>query len=259
MKEICGIKVAHNAKDWTGFKVGRLTIISLVGKHPTRKTLLWLADCDCGNTTNVTSAELSAKDTQSCGCLKAEKLAVSNAEFTEKYRTHGMAGSIEQKAWKRMKGRCLNKNSNEYEVYSKIGISKAFADDFINFYNDIGPVPKDFSGRVSVDRIDNTKGYIEGNVRWANDEQQARNKGMYSNNKSGINGVYLHIGKQGKESWVASWYESKGKQKTRYFSVAKYGNELAFFMAKELRELMIEKLNMLGAGYTENHGKKESN
>lgn len=254
MKQINGIKVAYNAIDWEGFEIGRLRIIELVGKHKTRRTLVWKAECSCGNTCEVTSAELSAKDTKSCGCLKDETMEKRNKEFSEQYKTHGMSGSVEQKAWKRMKGRCTNPNSKEYEVYSKIGISEAFASSFLNFYNDIGPVPDDFIGRVSIDRIDNTKGYVEGNVRWANDDMQARNKGMYQNNKSGVNGVYLHVSKQGVESWAASWYDIEKKQRTRYFSVKKYGEELAFFAACELRSLMIMRLNLQGAGYTENHG-----
>lgn len=255
MKEINGIKVAYNAIDWEGHEIGRLKVKYLVGKHPTRRTLLWFAECSCGNTTQVSSAELSANDTQSCGCLHLEKIAITNKAFAEKYTTHGMSGSIEQKAWKRMKDRCTNPNSQEYEVYSKIGISSHFAESFMNFYEDIGPVPKDLVGRVSVDRIENSLGYIPGNVRWANDEMQSRNKGMYSSNKSGVTGVYLHTDRYGRQAWAASWYEAGRKQRTRYFSIKKYGDELAFFAACELRSLMIERLNMLGAGYTENHGK----
>lgn len=255
MKEINGVRVASNALDWTGHEVGRLKITHVVGKHPTRRTLLWNAECSCGNTSQVTSAELSAKDTQSCGCLHLETIAITNKAFAEKYHTHGMAGTVEQKAWKRIKQRCLNPNSAEYEVYSKIGISKTFAEDFMNFYNDIGPVPEDLKGRISVDRKENSLGYVEGNVRWANDTMQARNKGMYSNNSSGVNGVYLHTSSYGKQTWVASWYVGPKKQKSKYFSIEKLGNELAFFAACEYRSLMIERLNMMGAGYAHDHGK----
>jgi hypothetical protein len=259
LKEINGVKVANNAIDWNGHEVGRIKIKSLVGKHPTRRTLLWLVECSCGNITEVSSAELSANDTQSCGCLHRERIAVTNKAFADKYTTHGMSGSIEQKAWKRIKSRCTNPNSEEYAVYSIIGISKAFAQDFVNFYKDIGPAPDNFNGRISVDRIDNTKGYVEGNVRWATDEMQARNKGMYANNKSGVTGVYIHTAKNGNQAWAASWYEPGRKQRTKYFSIKKYGDELAFFAACELRTLMIERLNMQGAGYTENHGKEKEN
>lgn len=255
MKEINGVRVASNALDWTGHEVGRLVIKNVEGRHATRRTLVWNAECSCGNTTKVTSAELSANDTQSCGCLHLEVIAVTNKAFAEKYYTHGMSGSLEQKAWKRMKGRCTNPNSKEYAVYSKIGISQAFSESFVNFYNDIGPIPENFKGRVSVDRIENSLGYVEGNVRWANDDMQARNKGMYNSNKSGVTGVRLHTGSDGKDYWCASWYPTSGKQKSRYFSIPKYGDELAFFAACEFRSLMIERLNLVGAGYTENHGK----
>jgi hypothetical protein len=255
MKEINGVRVAYNAIDWTGHKVGRLVVKNIEGRHATRRTLVWNAECSCGNTTKVTSAELSANDTQSCGCLHLEVIAATNKAFAEKYQTHGMAGTVEQKAWKRIKQRCLNPNSLEYEVYSKIGISDSFAESFMNFYNDIGPVPSDLVGRVSVDRKENSLGYVEGNVRWANDEMQSRNKGMYTSNKSGVNGVRLHIGADGKEYWCASWYPISGKQKSKYFSIPKYGDELAFFAACEYRSLMIERLNLLGAGYAHDHGK----
>jgi hypothetical protein len=169
-------------------------------------------------------------------------------------RTHGYSGSIEQKGWKRLKQRCLNPNSKDFEVYSKIGMCEEFKE-FMNFFVDIGPVPEDFVGRPSVDRKDNTLGYIKGNVKWSNDTEQARNKGKYDNNTSGVSGVYLHIQKTGKSGWVASWYVGPKKQKTKYFSVDKYGDELAFFAACEVRDIMIQRLNLAGAGYTENHGK----
>ena len=255
MTDINGNKLHKNAIDWEGQVIGRLVIKKLIGRHKTRKTLLWEADCSCGNSTEVTSAELSAQHTKSCGCLWKEMLEERNKEFAEKYQTHGMSGTVEQKAWKRIKQRCLNPNSAEYEIYSKIGISESFAESFMNFYNDIGPVPQDFKGRVSVDRKENSLGYVEGNVRWANDDMQARNKGMYSSNKSGINGVRLHENKNGTRYWCATWYPLSGKHKSKYFSIAKYGDELAFFAACEYRSLMIERLNMVGAGYAHDHGK----
>lgn len=258
--EINGIKVAHNAIDWTGYKVGRLEVKSLTGRHKTRRTLLWEAECSCGNKTQVTSAELSAGDTKSCGCLHLEVIANTKQAFAEKYRTHGMSGTLEQKAWKRMKARCTNPNSRGYDVYSKIGISDNFRDSFMDFYNDIGPVPEGMSGaRVSIDRIDNTLGYVEGNVRWATDEMQARNKGMYSNNTTGVTGVRFHQGTNGKQYWCATWHPIGDKHKSKYFSIEKYGDELAFFAACEFRSLMLERLNLMGAGYTNNHGKEKEN
>lgn len=249
--EINGIKVTKSAVDWSGARVGELTVQKLVGRNAKRRTLLWECLCDCGNSIVVTSAELKAEDTKSCGCLKTKKTK-------ERKTIHGFSGTREHKAWKRIKQRCCNPNSTDYEFYSKIGMEEDLKRDFREFYAEIGEIPSDFLGRVSVDRIDNSLGYIGGNIRWANDEQQARNKGMYENNSSGVNGVYLHTGKTGYQAWASTWYEGSNNQKTKYFGVNKYGDELAFFLACEYRDLMIQRLNLAGAGYTENHGKEKT-
>jgi len=250
---IDGVKVGWRAKDLTGKRFGRLVVTHLEGRKEDRRDrpLLWACDCECGKKALVVSKDLMSGDTKSCGCYLEEYFEKSNQRFREEYQTHGLSGTKEHSAWKRIKARVFNKNHPDYEVYSKVGMSRSFANDFTAFLEDIGKIPEGMEGRVSVDRIDNTKGYVEGNVRWATDTEQARNKGMYTNNKSGVTGVHSKNG----EGWVASWYVSPGKPKSRYFSIKKYGDELAFLMACEYRQHQIDLLNLAGAGYTENHGK----
>lgn len=237
-------------RDVTGQRFGKLvaTERTQLKKHTTS---IWKCVCDCGKETLVPLSYLTSGDTKSCGCYLEEYLEKSSQRFRDKYQTHGLSGTKEYSAWKRIKSRVFNKSNRDYETYSKIGMSDSFAEDFTAFLEDIGKIPDCLKGRVSVDRIDNTKGYVEGNVRWATDAEQARNKGMYVNNKSGVNGVY----KQKEKYWVATWYIAPKKQKSRYFSIEKYGDELAFLMACEYRQHQIDLLNLAGAGYTENHGK----
>lgn len=252
-KSINGIMVGKAAKDLTGLEFGRLRIIELLGKHNTRSGLIWMAECSCGNLKEVCSSDLSSGSTRSCGCLEREVRGEHMEKFSRKYSTHGLSGTKEYDAWKRIIQRCTNPLNPDYEVYSKIGVCEEFRNDFLLFLEEIGEVP-DRLRNWSVDRKDNTKGYIIGNVRWATDPQQARNKGRYSNNKSGVTGVYAHTAK-GREYWVATWKDlNTGKSKTRNFSIAKFGDEFAFFLACECRSLAIRRMNLLGAGYSESHG-----
>lgn len=64
--------------------------------------------------------------------------------------------------------------------------------DFFTFLDYIGRKP---SGKHTLDRIDNSKGYIPGNVRWATKTEQQLNRSVQKNSKTGIKGVSLRRGK----------------------------------------------------------------
>jgi hypothetical protein len=72
--------MAH--KDLSGMKFGRLTAIERCGtRHGYAE---WLCQCDCGNTTIVTSGRLNSKGTKSCGCLMESYLASKRTDLTGK-------------------------------------------------------------------------------------------------------------------------------------------------------------------------------
>ena len=73
-----------------------------------------------------------------------------------------------------MKQRCHNEKHPNYENYGGRGI-KVSNDwmDFNNFINDMGQPPKE---HLSIDRIDNDKGYNIDNCRWATVDVQSANK-----------------------------------------------------------------------------------
>lgn len=237
--------------DITGKKFGKLTAIKISDRKKNDGGLYWDFICDCGNQ-HITCASKAKKST-TIGCK-----ACNEARFITSRRTHGKSGGKSKAylAWKRIKNRCCNKKDGDYAVYSLLGIDPLYIDNPTTFMEDIGEPPND-GKRYSVDRKDNSIGYFKGNIRWANDHQQAANQGIRKDNKTGVTGITIIEAKTDKQNkkYLACWYDIKtSKPKSISFNVGKLGEELAFFMACECRELMIQRMNDLGTQYTPTHG-----
>ena len=168
--------------------------------------------------------------------------------------THGMSKSSEYRSWCGMKERCFNPNAKKYATYGAVGITleKAWNISFQAFIDYIGLKPKD-GLKYSIDRIDNDGGYVVGNVRWATDKLQSRNKGMQINNTSGKKGVGWQIRPDGSLSAKAVWRNVNGYQETKFFSVKVFGLMPAFAEACCYRDKMIAQMNLDGAGYSASH------
>lgn len=100
-------------------------------------------------------------------------------------RTHPNR-SHEYRTWLRMKARCSDPRHSSYPRYGAIGItvSASWQHDYLAFLNHVGRRP---SPEYSIDRIDNTRGYEPGNVRWATRSEQQRN--MRTNRMATLDGV----------------------------------------------------------------------
>ncbi len=78
------------------------------------------------------------------------------------------------KVWSSIIQRCTNPRNAKYQDYGGRGITVCERwRDFDHFYKDVGPKP--FQG-AQIDRIDNDKGYLPGNVRWATRQENQRNR-----------------------------------------------------------------------------------
>jgi hypothetical protein len=99
---------------------------------------------------------------KSCGCGRI-KHGCSRIEMPEYW------------VWSHMRDRCTNPNNTKYHIYGGRGISVCKEwDDFAIFLSDVGRRP---SENHSLDRYpDNNGDYEKGNVRWATDLEQARNR-----------------------------------------------------------------------------------
>lgn len=165
----CGCLRVDNKVDLTNKKFNRWSALRYV-KSDKRNNALWLCVCDCGNEKLVSATRLMQGRSKSCGCLGKE---VSSKLL----KTHGMTNTPEFRSWCGAKGRCLNKNNQAYHAYGGAGLK--MCDDWVNsfqaFLEHIGPMPKD-GIRYSIDRIDNSVGYVPGNVRWATSKEQMNNR-----------------------------------------------------------------------------------
>jgi len=133
--------------------------------------------CDCGNIINVLGIVLkSGKSKTACN--------MAGCSYSRSIR-HGVSKTKEHNAWINIKQRCYNKDNSAYPYYGGIGIT--MSDEFLNdvsaFLEHIGKAP---SPTHSVDRIDGSKGYERGNLKWSTKTEQ-------SNNQRRVNDLTMEI------------------------------------------------------------------
>lgn len=177
----CGCLKSKHLVDLTGQKFGRLTVLERAENAKDRKTR-WLCRCDCGNEIVVYGRYLRGGNTKSCGCYhreRAKTLGEANA-------THGLSHTRLYVIWSGMVRRCHNPKAQRYSDYGGRGISVCdeWRDDFLAFRE--WALSNGYQEDLSIDRMDNNKGYSPDNCRWATDAEQANN--MTSNTMITFNG-----------------------------------------------------------------------
>ena len=157
-----------------GKTFGRLTAIK---QYPEKRKgyIQWVCKCECGNTVIVRSDLLKSGAVRSCGCLSKEIHSKRCRELGKSRATHGLSKTRLYKIYSNMKDRCYNKNSNAYKDYGRRGITicKEWLYSFENFYK--WSLTHGYKDELTIDRINNNKGYSSDNCRWTTRTQQTLN------------------------------------------------------------------------------------
>lgn len=153
-----------NMRNYIGQRFGKLLVISECEKHilPSgQKTRRLNCVCDCGNNKSVLLLHLNRGLIQSCGCIK-------KTQFGESKK------SKIYKVWAGMKARVSIHGIDKERYYDRgIGI----CDDWMEYKNfRQWALNNGYLEGLTIDRIDNSKGYYPENCRFVTLSQNANNR-----------------------------------------------------------------------------------
>lgn len=127
----------------------------------------WLCRCECGTVRSVWGSSLRKQKSRNCGCLR-------NTSKLKHGDTINGTATTEYLRWTAAKQRCYNKNDNRFKDYGGRGITMCgeWRTDFSKFLADMGRCPEG----LTLERIDNDKGYSPDNCKWATYHEQRMNQ-----------------------------------------------------------------------------------
>jgi hypothetical protein len=132
---------------------------------PTREMTLTLARCcHCGHEDVVTKQNVD----------RANRAGRKRCSKCVEDTFHHMTGTRFWSIWKGMKARATDPLSPDYHRYG--GAGRGICSDWLDFKNFHRDMFEGYRNDLTIDRVDNTRGYSKDNCRWISIFEQQANK-----------------------------------------------------------------------------------
>lgn len=162
----CNTNPRYNFVDITGQKFNQLLVVKRLEKKTKTRGVLWECLCDCGNTIELPTNALTSENNITCGDYK-KHFELNISSRTSRY------GEIPSAHLNAIKQNAIKRNlqysvSGEYlwNLFLQQN-KKCFITGIELFFTKESYTHKyRYETTASLDRIDSSLGYIEGNVRW---------------------------------------------------------------------------------------------
>ena len=164
----------RKAIDLTNMRFGKWTVIRRDFDKTKPGRTMWICKCDCGNEYSVIGAALRNGTSTKCNECKYEM----RTYFADTRRRINGKATHTYQTWDAIIHRCYYPSQASYKYYGARGIKMCdeWKNNYFAFYDYVSQLDRFGEEGMTLDRIDNEKGYEPGNVRWATQAEQNKHK-----------------------------------------------------------------------------------